>query len=96
MGQSTFLCQIFADRLLDAKQQKRCYRDKHSLISSPGGRRRDRQLRIWLQNNVSTRSYESRGRTVGGFGLPYWGIGTKSGNEDILVKRTECVQTSGR
>lgn len=37
MGHSTFLCQIFADHLWDARQQKRCCsRDKRSLSSSPG------------------------------------------------------------
>lgn len=73
IGHSTFLCQIFADHLLDGRQQERCcYRDKHSLISSPSETRRDRQLRTWLQNNISTRSYESLGRTVGETLASFW------------------------
>lgn len=31
------------------------------------------------------------GKTLVDFGPHYWGLGAKQGNEDILVKRTECV-----
>lgn len=31
------------------------------------------------------------GKTLVDFGPPYWGLGAKRGNEDVLVKRIECV-----